>query len=68
MLRRLKGTPKLSEMIYKILYKDMCIFLGREDNFHQSLKGSRDPKRLETTVPQVSSNLGRKHFDHFRLT
>lgn len=50
MLRRLKGTPKLSEMIYKILYKDMCIFLGREDNFPQSRKGSRDPKRLETTV------------------
>lgn len=38
MLRSFKGTPKLSEIIYKILYEDMCIFLGKEHNFHQSQK------------------------------
>lgn len=30
----------------------MCIFLGREHDFSQSLKGSPDPKRLETTGPK----------------
>lgn len=38
MLRSFKGTPKLSEIIYKFLYEDICIFLGREHNFYQISK------------------------------
>lgn len=67
MLRSFKGIPEVSEMIYKIIYRDICIFLGKEHDFHQGLKESHDPQRLETTAPSVSSNLGKKHFDHLQI-
>lgn len=45
----------------------MCVFLEREHNFYQIAKGSYDPKKLETTALNVSTNLGRKHFDHLQI-